>query len=92
MNTVLAMGLGGPYDIAIIAGVVILLFGGAKIAGFGKSVGQGIRDFKEAANEDASPPDRPLTKGSVAEEHSPSTREQSLTASDKNVNAQDANP
>lgn len=91
MNTILAMGFGGPYDIAIIAGVVILLFGGAKIAGFGKSVGQGIRDFKQATSEDANPSDRSLAKGSVVEDHSASAREQDLIASDKNINTQDIN-
>jgi sec-independent protein translocase protein TatA len=52
MNSILAFGLGGPYDVAIVGGIIILLFGGAKIAGFGKSLGQGIRDFKHAAGED----------------------------------------
>jgi sec-independent protein translocase protein TatA len=60
--TPLALGLGGPYDIAIIAGVVLLLFGGSKLAGFGKSVGSGIKEFKSAVKDeeqsvgDAGPP------------------------------------
>jgi sec-independent protein translocase protein TatA len=57
-----AFGLGGPYDIAIIAGVVLLLFGGSKLAGFGKSIGSGIKEFKSAIKDeeqsvaDAAPP------------------------------------
>ena len=47
-----AMGFGGPYDIAIIAGVVILLFGGAKVAELCKGMGQGVREFKKAAQGD----------------------------------------
>lgn len=53
----LAMGFGNPVEIAIIAGVVLLLFGGSRIAGFGKSVGRGIREFKEETQEKV--PDSP---------------------------------
>lgn len=48
----LAMGFGNPTEIAIIGGVVILLFGGAKIAGFGRSLGQGISEFKKATTDE----------------------------------------
>jgi sec-independent protein translocase protein TatA len=44
--------MGGPADIAIIAVVVVVLFGGAKLAGLGKSAGEGIREFKKAMHED----------------------------------------
>ena len=47
----LALGFGGPYDIAIIAAVVLLLFGGSKLAGFGKSIGSGIKEFKSAVKD-----------------------------------------
>ena len=36
-----------PWGIAIVAGVVLLLFGGSKLAGFGKNLGEGIKEFKE---------------------------------------------
>ncbi len=52
----IAMLAGGPWDIAIIAGVVILLFGGSKVAGLGKSLGDGIKEFKKATREDDDPP------------------------------------
>jgi len=48
----LAFGLGGPYDILILAGVVVLLFGGSKLAGFGKSAGEAIKEFKKATHDD----------------------------------------
>jgi sec-independent protein translocase protein TatA len=38
----------GTTEIWIIAGVVILLFGGAKMAQFGKGLGESIREFKKA--------------------------------------------
>jgi len=46
------MGFGNPVEIAIIAGVVVLLFGGAKLAGFGRSMGEGIKEFKKATHDD----------------------------------------
>ena len=59
----LAFGFGGPTDIAIIAVVVVLLFGGSKLAGFGKSMGEGIKEFKRATRdeEDNNPPPPAVT-------------------------------
>jgi sec-independent protein translocase protein TatA len=48
----LAFALGGPYDIAIIGGVVLLLFGGAKISGIGRAMGTSIREFKKATQDE----------------------------------------
>ena len=52
----IAFGLGGPWDIAIVAGVVLLLFGGSKLAGFGKNLGEGIKEFKKATHDDEDTP------------------------------------
>ena len=43
-------GLGGP-ELAVIAGVVVLIFGPSKIPGLGKELGKTAKSFKEAANE-----------------------------------------
>lgn len=51
-----AMFTGNPVEWAIIAGVVVLLFGGSKIAGFGKSLGEGIKEFKKATTDETHPP------------------------------------
>jgi len=51
----LAFGFGGPGDIAILAGVVVLLFGGSKLAGFGKSAGEAIKEFKKATHDEPEP-------------------------------------
>jgi len=48
----LAFGLGGPWDIAIIGAVLLVLFGGSKLGGFGKSLGDGIKEFKKATKDD----------------------------------------
>ena len=44
--TPLVLGLGVP-ELLIILAVVLLLFGGARLAGIGKSTGRAIREFKE---------------------------------------------
>jgi len=42
------LGFGNPSELLIIAGVVVLLFGGSKIATFGKQLGEGTKEFKKA--------------------------------------------
>lgn len=64
----LAFGFGNPTEIAIIAGVVILLFGGSKLAGFGKSMGQGIKEFKKATSDDD---DKTLPPGATVYDKTP---------------------
>ena len=46
MTTPLVLGLGVP-ELLIILAVVLLLFGGARLAGIGKSTGRAIKEFKE---------------------------------------------
>ncbi|KAL0040292.1 hypothetical protein WJX77_002436 [Trebouxia sp. C0004] len=43
-------GLGGP-EIAVIAGVAVLIFGPSKIPGLGKEVGKAAKSFQQAAKE-----------------------------------------
>ena len=45
------LGVVGPWQIVIIALVVLLLFGGKKIPELMKGVGKGVRSFKEGLNE-----------------------------------------
>ena len=42
----------GGIELAVIVGVVILLFGGKKIPELAKGIGKGIKDFKSAVKED----------------------------------------
>lgn len=44
--TPLVLGLGVP-ELLIILAVVLLLFGGSRLAGIGRSSGRAIREFKE---------------------------------------------
>ena len=48
------MGLGGisPIQLLIIFGIVILIFGTAKLKNFGGDLGGAIKGFKKAINDD----------------------------------------
>jgi sec-independent protein translocase protein TatA len=63
----LAFGFGGPQDIMIIAVVVMVLFGGAKLAGFGKSLGEGIKEFKKATRDEDEQTASPTPVSSAAQ-------------------------
>ena len=49
--TVLA-GFVGPWQIALIVAVVLLLFGGRKIPELMRGLGSGIKEFKDATRDD----------------------------------------
>lgn len=50
MNTLLFLGLGGQ-EVLLIALVVLLLFGGAKIPELMRGLGKGVKSFKEGMKE-----------------------------------------
>ncbi len=45
------LGVLGPWEIVIIALVILLLFGGRKIPELMKGLGKGVRSFKEGIND-----------------------------------------
>ena len=45
------LGVIGPWQIVIIALVILLLFGGKKIPELMKGLGKGVKNFKEGMNE-----------------------------------------
>ena len=45
------LGIVGPWEIVIIALIVLLLFGGKKIPGLMKGLGKGVKSFKDGLNE-----------------------------------------
>ena len=45
------LGVIGPWQIVIIARVILLLFGGKKIPELMKGLGKGVKSFKEGINE-----------------------------------------
>ena len=46
------LGMIGPWQIALIVGLVLLLFGGKKIPELMKGLGSGIKEFKDATKEE----------------------------------------
>ena len=45
------LGIVGPWEIVIIALIVLLLFGGKKIPELMKGLGKGVKSFKDGMNE-----------------------------------------
>ncbi len=48
------MGSIGPMELALIAGIALLLFGAGRIASVGKGLGQAIREFKDGVRDEPS--------------------------------------
>ena len=48
------LGMIGPMQVAIILGLVLLMFGGKKIPELMKGLGTGIKEFKTATKDDES--------------------------------------
>ncbi|HIC30580.1 MAG TPA: twin-arginine translocase TatA/TatE family subunit [Flavobacteriaceae bacterium] len=46
------LGMVGPWQIAVIVILVLLLFGGKKIPELMRGLGSGIKEFKDASKED----------------------------------------
>ena len=55
------MGRLGPTEIILIVAVILLMFGGRKIPELMKGIGNGIKEFKNAAKDDQ-PADKKETK------------------------------
>ncbi|AXT61848.1 twin-arginine translocase TatA/TatE family subunit [Aquimarina sp. AD10] len=49
------LGLVGPWQIALIVVIVLLLFGGKKIPELMRGLGSGIKEFKDASKEEEDP-------------------------------------
>lgn len=46
------LGMVGPWQIAVVVVLVLLLFGGKKIPELMRGLGSGIKEFKDATKED----------------------------------------
>jgi sec-independent protein translocase protein TatA len=51
----------GPWQVVLVAVVILLLFGGKKIPELMKGLGSGIKEFKKGVK-DENPDENPLTK------------------------------
>lgn len=52
MISTIFLGMIGPWQIAILVVLVILLFGGKKIPELMRGLGSGIKEFKDATKDD----------------------------------------
>ncbi len=52
MTANILIGIIGPWQIALVVVVVILLFGGKKIPELMKGIGKGVKEFKDGLNPD----------------------------------------
>lgn len=63
------MGI-GISELILILVVILLIFGGRKLPEIGRSLGQGLREFKKAMNEvrDGDTPDKKEVEGETGED------------------------
>jgi len=52
------MGRIGTWELVLILGILILLFGAAKLPAIGRGLGEGIRNFKDSFREGSSTEDK----------------------------------
>ena len=57
----------GITEILVILVIVLVVFGGGKLAGIGKALGQSIRDFKKEVKADDEPARKEEDKGGDAQ-------------------------
>ena len=61
----------GPWEIAILLVIVLLVFGPKRLPEMGKSLGKGMREFKDSItgkDDDPKPPELPLQTSAQADE------------------------
>ena len=51
--SLLAFGAPGPVELAIIAGIILLLFGSSKLPNLMRNLGRSTNEFKRGMNESA---------------------------------------
>jgi sec-independent protein translocase protein TatA len=55
-------GLFQPLHLLLIFGIALLIFGPSKLAGLGKGLGEGIRNFKSSMKEGTTAPPAPAAE------------------------------
>lgn len=53
MQLSILLGFVGPWQIALVVVLVLLLFGGKKIPEMMRGLGRGMKEFKDASKEDS---------------------------------------
>lgn len=57
----------GAPELLILLGIVVLVFGTAKLSGVGNALGNSVREFRKAVREDDDAPAAPATNGESKE-------------------------
>ena len=58
----------GTTELVVILIILLVLFGGAKLPGLAKGLGQSIKEFKKATNEEEKSEDAPAEKKADAQD------------------------
>ena len=69
-------GMGAP-ELLIILVIVVLLFGASKIPELGKSLGSGLKNFKEGLRQEDQPPAPPPSRSALNDGRSAPTQDAS---------------
>ena len=68
------MGM-GPTELIVILVILLILFGGSKLPGLAKGLGQSIKEFKKSSKDDPEPePVKPATTAEVKKPESTTAR------------------
>lgn len=67
------MGLDNPLHIAFLVVILLLVFGARRLPEIGRSLGSGMREFKESISGESKPAQPTLTQGA---QQAPSTEQQ----------------
>lgn len=65
------MGLPGGIELAIIAGVIVLLFGVNKLPKLGGAIGESIKNFKKGVKDNEKEGETPKLKSEESTENEP---------------------
>ena len=65
------MGLDNPIHLVILLVILLMVFGAKRLPEMGRSLGSGLRGFKESINGDTTAPARIDEQSSAARETSP---------------------
>jgi sec-independent protein translocase protein TatA len=57
MSMFITMGIAGPWQIALVVLLIVLLFGAKRIPELMRGAGRGVKEFKDAINKDYSAED-----------------------------------
>jgi len=62
-----------PWHIVLLLGIALLLFGGKRLPEIGRSLGSGMREFKDAITGHSEPPAAELPPADTTSENDPPT-------------------